>query len=102
MKPTERARRNKEVSVGFTSFGGTVKKIWMFFCQGPMCNEIITNRPLSEKNRKRLLRKYVFHKGKRISVRRRPEYAFVCGGRIHRNMPPLVHVSVGAGSMLGR
>ena len=40
-KPTERAGRNKEVRFGITSFGVTDKKLWMFFCQGPICNEKI-------------------------------------------------------------
>ena len=70
----------------------------MFFCQGPIYKEIITNMPLSEKNRKRLLREYVFQKGECLSVRRRPEYAFVCGRHIHGITPPLIHVSGRAGS----
>ena len=36
MKPTERARRNEEVSVGFTSFGVTVKKLQCEEDQGPI------------------------------------------------------------------
>ena len=49
MKPTEQARRNEEVGVGFTSNGVTVEKIWKFFCQGPICNENIFNQGPEQK-----------------------------------------------------
>ena len=58
-----RARQNKEVSVGFTLFGATVKKIWMFFCQGPICNENIFNQGPEQKNRT-LKREIRFRKAK--------------------------------------
>ena len=47
--PTERTRRNEEVSVGFTSFAVTVKKILRFYCQGPICNENIFKEGLERK-----------------------------------------------------
>ena len=35
--------------LGITSFGVTDKKIWMFFCQGPICNENIFNQGPEQK-----------------------------------------------------
>ena len=32
------------MGVGFTSFGVVVETIQLFFCQGPICNEVITNK----------------------------------------------------------
>ena len=47
MKPTERARRNKEVGIGITSFGVTDKKLWRVEVQGLFCKIFITNKSLS-------------------------------------------------------
>ena len=49
MEPTERARRDKEVGVGFTSLGVVVERIQLFFCQGPICNENIFKQGLDRK-----------------------------------------------------
>ena len=47
--PTEQAQQNNEVGFGITSFGVTDKKIWMFFYQGPICNENLFNQGPEQK-----------------------------------------------------
>ena len=63
MKPIERARQNKEVGFGITSFGVTDKKIWSVFCQGPIYNEKIFKQGPGQKNRMRS-REICFRKAK--------------------------------------
>ena len=49
MVGTERARRDEDVGVGFTSIGVTDKKLGGVFCQGPICNENICKQGLDRK-----------------------------------------------------
>ena len=49
MIPTERIRRDEDVSVGFTSIGVTVVEIRRVEVQGPIGDFLPANRPLEEK-----------------------------------------------------
>ena len=49
MIPTERVRRDEDVSVGFTSIGVTVVEIRRVEAQGPIGEIFSANRPLEEK-----------------------------------------------------
>ena len=49
MLPEDRARRDEEVSAGFTSIGVTVEKLWGVEDQGPIGEFFSANRPLGRK-----------------------------------------------------
>jgi len=64
---TERARRDEDMGVGFTSIGVTIVEIRRVEVQGPMSEKISANSPLEEKLNAYFL-KYVFGQGKRLAV----------------------------------
>ena len=66
MVGTERARRDEDVGVGFTSIGFTDKKLGGVFCQGPICKKNIFKQGLERKT-ETYSREYVSFEGKLTS-----------------------------------